>query len=41
MQSEKIMSPLSAQLLLQLYANSFETLHMLLLWSEDVHVVFI
>ena len=32
---------LCAQLLLQLYAASFETLQMFLSWSEDMHVVWI
>ena len=32
---------LCAQLLLQFYADSFETLQMFLSWSEDMHVVWI
>ena len=32
---------LCAQLLLQFYANLFETLQVFLSWSEDVHVVWI
>ena len=39
MQSEKIASPLSAHLLLQLYANYFESLHMFWSLCEDVQVV--
>ena len=34
-----IVGTLCAQLLLQFYADSFETLQMFLSWSEDMHVV--
>ena len=37
----KVLCTLCAQLLLQLYADSFETLQMFLSWSEDMHVVWI
>ena len=40
-QSEKIVGTLCAQLLLQFYADSFETLQVILTWSEDIHVVWI
>ena len=36
-----IVGTLCAQLLLQFYADSFETLQMFLSWSEDMHVVWI
>ena len=36
-----IVGTLCAQLLLQFYANSFETLQMFLSWFEDMHVVWI
>ena len=36
-----IVGTLCAQLLLQFYAESFETLQMFLSWSEDMHVVWI
>ena len=36
-----IVGTLCAQLLLQFYADSFETLQMFLSWSEDMHVVLI
>ena len=39
--SLKVLCTLCAQLLLQFYADSFETLQMLLSWSEDMHVVWI
>ena len=34
------MCTLYAQLLLQFQADPFETLHTLLGWSEDMHIVF-
>ena len=37
----KVLCTLCAQLLLQFYADSFETLQMFLSWSEDMHVVWI
>ena len=37
----KVVGTLCAQLLLQFYADSFETLQMFLSWSEDMHVVWI
>ena len=37
----KVVCTLCAQLLLQFYADSFETLQMFLSWPEDVHVVWI
>ena len=36
-----VVGTLCAQLLLQFYADSFETLQMFLSWSEDMHVVWI
>ena len=36
-----IVGTLCVQLLLQFYADSFETLQMFLPWSEDMHVVWI
>ena len=36
-----IVGTLCAQLLLQFYADSFETLQIFLSWSEDMHVVWI
>ena len=36
-----VVGTLCVQLLLQFYADSFETLQMLLSWSEDMHVVWI
>ena len=38
-ESELIVGTLCAQCLLQFYANSFKTLHVLWTWSEDMHVV--
>ena len=35
----KVLCTLCAQLLLQFYADSFETFQMFLSWSEDMHVV--
>ena len=35
----KVVGILCAQLLLQFYADSFETLQMFLSWSEDMHMV--
>ena len=40
-ESECAVGTLCAQLLLQFHANSFKTLHVLLTWSEDMHVVWI
>ena len=37
----KVVGVLCAQLLLQFYADYFETLQMFLSWSEDMHVVWI
>ena len=37
----KVLCTLCAQLLLQFYADSFETLQMFWSWSEDMHVVWI
>ena len=36
-----IVGTLCAQLLLQFYADSFETSHVFWSWTEDVHVVWI
>ena len=36
-----VVCTLCAQLLLQFYSDSFETLHMFLPWFEDMHVVWI
>ena len=36
-----VVGTLCAQLLLQFYADSFETLQMILPWSEDMHVLWI
>ena len=36
-----VVGTLCAQLLLQFYADCFETLQMFLSWSEDMHVVWI
>ena len=37
----KVLCTLCAQLLLQFYADSSETLQMFLIWSEDMHVVWL
>ena len=37
----KVLCTLCAQLLLQFYADLFETLQMFLSWSEDMHVIWI
>ena len=37
----KVLCTLCTQLLLQFYADSFETLQMFLSWSEIMHVVWI
>ena len=37
----KVLCTLCAQLLLQFYADLFETLQMFLSWSEDMHVLWI
>ena len=37
----KVVGILCMQLLLQFYANSFETLQVFRSWSEDVHIVWI
>ena len=37
----KVLCTLCVQLLLQFYADSFETSQMFLSWSEDMHVVWI